>query len=678
MPTDQTSPEYPNPPAGVPLSEDNRRTRNLPTEDGFADAALSPVQRKLVTRPGPGPKGMAEAGIVTQRVRASKLEYKTVEEIWNEREQRYKISGAVEAPKVSKLDEYLFVVRSRTYLHATQPTVYIDIKSEHLRDILRCLLEGVRAVKLDGDMPSVNRDLLFNLLPRLEGQGAEAPKAREFSANAVQHLNILVDHIKAAYRETENRLQSLVSRGEITYDLLWALFKPDEGVYTLHPGTDAPMAFIFNSAMEKKGQDIPYFGMDGHCFDFHGIGFGQTRIVVCIARFSGVVRISDLRAFPLQYHPEKEKVKSRLRVNGKKFIDMMSGRHCYYKGIAHIELERAKIYRLGVDGRIMVDPHRFRQVNPNYPKLRETNWLKCSGKKTSDLSEDDLLFFAPTLFGFSFKDKFWGEFAIDNTSEVTWSEASFDQVVIPQGRKEIILTITDRYLATTRGEEEVRPDDFILHKGRGKVMLLSGPPGVGKTLTVEALAESKQRPLYAISMGQLSSDAADLDIQLREIFETAARWGAILLFDEADVYLARRSPENIERSRLIAAFLQTLEYFDGVIFLTTNQEQSFDPAILSRIHLIFTYEKLNRDARRKIWQFFIINAGGTSINKVELDSLATVNIDGRQIRNTMSIARDLAAKDGDLQFSHIKSALSTCSISVLEPGFTAVGHGLYD
>lgn len=44
----------------------------------------------------------------------------------------------------------------------------------------------------------------------------------------------------------------------------------------------------------------------------------------------------------------------------------------------------------------------------------------------------------------------------------------------------------------------------------------------------------------------------------------------------------------------------------------------------------------------------------------------------------MSIARDLAAKDGDLQFSHIKSALSTCSISVLEPGFTAVGHGLYD
>lgn len=81
MPTDQTSPEYPNPPAGVPLSEDNRRTRNLPTEDGFADAALSPVQRKLVTRPGPGPKGMAEAGIVTQRVRASKLEYKTVEEM---------------------------------------------------------------------------------------------------------------------------------------------------------------------------------------------------------------------------------------------------------------------------------------------------------------------------------------------------------------------------------------------------------------------------------------------------------------------------------------------------------------------------------------------------------------------------------------------------------------------
>ncbi|KAF3484338.1 uncharacterized protein GIQ15_03662 [Arthroderma uncinatum] len=680
MSTGQASPEHPTSPStGVQPSGGDFSTRNLSVEDGFAGAALSPLRKKFTAGqsigPGPGPNEMAEAGIVTQRVRASKLEYKAVEEVWDEREKRYKISGAVETPKVTELDEYLFVVRSRTYIHTTQPMVYIDIKSEGLRDILRWLLRGVRAVRLGGDMPSVPRDLLFNLLFMLEGQVAQAPNAGVCSADAVQHLNILVEHIKTAYKETENRLQSLVSEGKITYDLLWAFFKPGERVYTLHPGTMTPMTFVFDHGIERKGLGTPYFQVDGHCYDFQGGDFGQAMTTACINRFPGAVPICKLGVFPLRYHPTEEDVKSQLRENGKNFIGMMSGRHCDYKGIAYFESEKGKIYRLLVGGRIMVDPGRFRQVNPNYPKLLDTDWLKCSGKTTSDLSEDDFLSFAPTLFGFSFKDKFWGEFAIDNISEIKWSKESFNQVVIPQTRKDTILTIADRYLATAGGKKDVQPDDFIFNKGGGRAILLTGPPGVGKTVTVEALAESKLRPLYTISTGQLSSDAANLEIQLREIFETATHWGAILLFDEADVYLARRSPENIERSRLVAAFLQALENFPGVLFLTTNQEQSFDPAVLSRIHLTFPYSDLTLDARRDIFRQFLAGAG---ISEIQFNSLAELKLNGRQIRNIVSIARDVAAEDRTLDYSHIKSALSFSSIDIPEPGFAAASRDLYD
>lgn len=133
-------------------------------------------------------------------------------------------------------------------------------------------------------------------------------------------------------------------------------------------------------------------------------------------------------------------------------------------------------------------------------------------------------------------------------------------------------------------------------------------------------------------MGQLSSEAAGLEIQLSKIFETARHWGAILVFDEAEVYLAQRSPENIERSRLVATFLRELEYFSGVLFLTTNQGQSLDQAILSRVHLNLVYKDLNTEARRVIFKQVIeMNDATSSITEDELVSLANVNLNGRQV-----------------------------------------------
>lgn len=319
---------------------------------------------------------------------------------------------------------------------------------------------------------------------------AQAPKTGPFSDDAVRHWNLLVEHIKMAYRETEKRLQSLVSKGEITYDLLWALFKQGEEVYTLHPGTDTPMAFIFDHGAERKGPDMPYFIMDGYCFDYHGKGFGQARTSVCINRFLGVLPIHKLKAFPLRYHPTKEDMKSRLRENGKKFVDMMYGKHCEYEGVAYCESEKQNIYRLRVGGKIEVDPYWFRQMNPNYPKLLEADWLKwCSEKKTSDLLEDDYLVFAPTLFGFSLKEKFWGkiftsiekytanpvlgEFAIDNISEIKWSEAPFNQLVIPKMQKEVMLAVVNRYLTAATEEKKICPGDYIPKKGEGRIILCS-------------------------------------------------------------------------------------------------------------------------------------------------------------------------------------------------------------
>lgn len=73
-----------------------------------------------------------------------------------------------------------------------------------------------------------------------------------------------------------------------------------------------------------------------------------------------------------------------------------------------------------------------------------------------------------------------------------------------------------------------------------------------------------------VSAGELSFDIAELERRVSQIFQIASRWKALLLFDEADVFVTKRGLHFLERNRFVAIFLRKLEYFEGIQFLTTN------------------------------------------------------------------------------------------------------------
>jgi len=54
------------------------------------------------------------------------------------------------------------------------------------------------------------------------------------------------------------------------------------------------------------------------------------------------------------------------------------------------------------------------------------------------------------------------------------------------------------------------------------------------------------------------------------ILERNNRWDAVLLLDEADVFLEARSAHDLERYKLVSIFLRLLEYYEGILFLTTS------------------------------------------------------------------------------------------------------------
>ncbi|KAI1771526.1 P-loop containing nucleoside triphosphate hydrolase protein [Hypoxylon cercidicola] len=164
--------------------------------------------------------------------------------------------------------------------------------------------------------------------------------------------------------------------------------------------------------------------------------------------------------------------------------------------------------------------------------------------------------------------------------QIKWNPLAFEQLVLNQQSKDLIFSLI-KYHRSKHDDF----DDIIAGKGKGTICLLSGPPGCGKTLTAEAVAEATERPLYSVSAGELGTEVDEVDQKLTGILELALTWDAVLLLDEADVFLMERSSDNIVRNALVSVFLRQIEYYQGILMLTTNRVAQFDLAFESRIHI---------------------------------------------------------------------------------------------
>lgn len=116
------------------------------------------------------------------------------------------------------------------------------------------------------------------------------------------------------------------------------------------------------------------------------------------------------------------------------------------------------------------------------------------------------------------------------------------------------------------------------------------------------------------------------------------------------------------------------DYIIGILILTSNRVGIFDEAFKSRIQLNLRYENLDKSQRLKIWMNFISrlealqveNGGGIpglQMNVKEIrdhiESLATPKLNGREIRNVISTARQLAMyRCQPLGYSHLRTVIA--------------------
>ncbi|UQC79388.1 ATPase [Colletotrichum lupini] len=186
----------------------------------------------------------------------------------------------------------------------------------------------------------------------------------------------------------------------------------------------------------------------------------------------------------------------------------------------------------------------------------------------------------------------WGWFNVEDVHLVTFNDNGFGNLVLSSHKKQLLSS-----LIMSQNLEGFSTDDFVEGKGKGVIILLN-----------EVVADHARRPLLTANSGQFIGSPAEVEVSLAKLLQSATRWGALVLLDEADVFMQARNLQDLERNGIVSMLLRTLEYFEGTLFLTTNRVGTIDSAFMSRFHLTLSYEPLSESARRQLWDTWITRA----------------------------------------------------------------------
>ncbi|KAL3465573.1 P-loop containing nucleoside triphosphate hydrolase protein [Aspergillus heterothallicus] len=526
----------------------------------------------------------------------------------------------------------------------------VDIRSPLLQDLFRTLFKGIDGLELNKSPPVATPKLLFWAAPDLL-QIKEEEKSKDTpNQQLINDIGTALRFVEEDFHDQIRSLKSMLEEKEVTWELLWAIFPPREIILAPRFGImNQEQAFnLTQSDYGERENGTRFFLITGTILNTDGRDFGRAKITVEIDQYEGARKISSLDAYPLSHHAEEESVRRRLLARGKKYLALLEQPACRDYPVTYAVKEvtwpsgRSGLEKFNARGRVMVDPEGYYLHNSS-SELNNPIVLMQDVMDVKDLTEDDIIFCAAGINGFSFTQKTWCQIAVNELTDIVWNMDAFKRLVMEENRRQLI-----HGLVKAHRQDDAAFDDIVENKGKGLIALLTGSPGVGKTLTAEAVAEVTKRPLYVVATGELGIDADEVDRRLETILEITRRWGCVLLIDEADVFLAARG-KDLARDALVSVFLRRLEYFRGVAILTTNRKDDLDEAFRSRIHFTVHYPDLDEHSRQEVWKNFLQNVARKSelseFTDENLVALSRHKLNGRQVGRLINPLKQILSDD---------------------------------
>ncbi|RTE82546.1 hypothetical protein BHE90_002856 [Fusarium euwallaceae] len=518
---------------------------------------------------------------------------------------------------------------------------------------------------------------------------------KQHDRDAAAYTQLLYGVLHDELHEQMAKINDLLDHGVITYNRFW---NGDEHSFIA-------IDCQYNDSEKQLVVTAKYIDWDGE-------RFGYAPTCLKIHEFSGTRKLSELEVYPASLLQSPDETRSRLISRGKKFHSLNTGVHhrAYSGRVTFTDAKRDNDGQLYIEERVMVDAAAYFDLNSGkrlrlepldstciVPEIRvaddthidsSTGPRSCSmmsmmpvqphlmakirgdvdsgsllprgslhSKPTSIsgyLTDEQFLVCHSKVRGYSLKTKFWCLFDVDHLSDITWNNDVFSQLLLPPVYKSLMLSFVEG-----RATNEASFDDIVEGKGLGIIILLLGSPGTGKTLTAETVAEEARKPLYLLSAGELGQDPAGIESRLRLVFKIAESWNAIVLLDECDVFLRERSSNELTHNEIVAVFLRELEYYRGLLVMTSNSDKPIDPAFKSRIDLTLHYPELDKATREQIWRRFATKAGSrNALDDSSYERLSRLPMNGREIRNAVKISMLWAAREEkELGLEQIRTVL---------------------
>ncbi|KAI0844148.1 hypothetical protein F5Y00DRAFT_266876 [Daldinia vernicosa] len=479
---------------------------------------------------------------------------------------------------------------------------------------------------------------------------------------------------------TGKHLDELIKKQKIDYDGLRGLFRKDQLVVFRELRDEWAVARVRTFTIDSL-DDIRYntdeLQLECEAIDSDGKNYKNRLYRKEIEKFVGTKNITELEVYPLQFHPGKESLIEISIKSGKRWCELHAqlnesgqpvAKVMQYVGYCETFIEGSNDDGVGreIAGRVIVDPTKFPDRCITFVEHNiDPFGIKCLDGETE---VDSLVLCPEKVLVYSLSDNEWYNVAMRKLEFPTWIQSAWKRLVKPEST--LAADSIDRIQRLARAhahykqarEIDKNPNNFR-GKGKGLTFLLHGPPGVGKTMLAECLSEEHQRPLYRVNLGMLVADDS-WESTIEEIFRQAHFWDAILLIDEAEVVMSERTPENMRSSAWVAVFLRKIEYFEGILFLTTNQIHMIDPAFISRVNLGMAFPELEYETRLQIWKSIFSQDDDANAaiwlsdsKETTLRKWATKPLNGRQIRNVIYSARLLGDSGGKITENGIEDCL---------------------
>ncbi|PBK82388.1 P-loop containing nucleoside triphosphate hydrolase protein [Armillaria gallica] len=496
----------------------------------------------------------------------------------------------------------------------------VSSEADHTKEDILVLLRSLGTSGLDKKLPK------SDILPLV--------------ADIAEHLGVLVGYVEEQFRPTAHRLELVTSYGHIEFDLLQYFFEPGHHVSMLDT-SGLPVAFVIRKRSYETINNVRLLHVSGYGLYWDGYAYDHRTIEAQIKSFKGTTEASSLPIVHLT-----PALKEKLTKRGHIYASFSGLHYTTYEG-----------------KRVIVDVLAYDN---------QSGYIRDPNQKIPEVDEEELHLLPTKVYGFNLGTKEWTHFLVEHLKPVVFDENAWDHLVLDEDIKTLIKGLVEVTKNANSSSKII--SDVISGKGGGLISVLHGPPGTGKTLTAEAVAELLRRPLHMVGSSELPSSPSGLERSLQSILSLATAWDAVLLIDEADVYLEQRSLHELQRNSLVSVALRVLEYHRGVLFLTTNRISSFDEAFLSRFSIAIKYRELDRAGRYVVWRKFFEMAGSTivedrmvsvekgssSVSQVDLENLSQKNFNGRTIKNIVRTAQALALSDKQpLAINHVQTVLRT-------------------